>query len=281
MFRNIITLLILIFISNNIKSQNLLINQSFEDSDCPIYISETPYNWIQCRPDFDLISTCDTSETLVDYYSVGVPSNWFGYQYPKNGNNYISILISSLDGDRREWARGFLVDELLKDEFYLIILWVSRCDNFCVSSNNIGVSFQDISSQYSNFADFSNIDYSYVLNNTNSIIDTSNWTKIELLYFAKGTERTMTIGNFFRNEDTKIEKLYDCEDEYYSKNAYYYIDDISIQHVDITSINEYNLPNSNIPTYYINQIGQKSEKMFSGFNIIVKDKKYYKVFLLN
>lgn len=69
-------------------------------------------------------------------------------------------------------------------------------------------------------------------------------------------------------------------DGYYSKNAYYYIDNISIQHLNINSINEYNIPNKP-PMYYINQIGQRSEKMFSGFNIVVKDDKYYKIFLID
>lgn len=279
MIKNIIIFL-LIFISNSIKSQNLLINGSFEESDCPNYISSTPYNWIQCRPDFDLISTCDTSEFLVDYYSVGSPSNWFGYQNPQSGQNYISILISSTDGNRREWAKGWLTNSLIKDSLYLVEIWVSRCDNFCVSSNNIGISFQNIPPQYEEFADFDNIDYTFVISNTNSIIDTSSWTKVEFIYFAKGGETSITIGNFFKNEETKIESLYDCGDGYYSKNAYYYIDNISIQHLNINSINEYNIPNKP-PMYYINKIGQKSENMFSGFNIVVKDDKYYKIFLID
>lgn len=225
-------LIVLAAILLMVKAKAQVYNGSFEVASCPDFIGNLPDGWHNVRNDADLLSTCDISDTS-DFSCVGVPCNWFGCQQPQDGNNYISLCLGG-ENNTREWIKGG-IEPMLKDEVYLITFYYSRSDRYNLAVNNIGCYFGDLTYQFSYFTDFGVIDNSKLIYQQYMLVDTANWYLFSQYYVAKGGENSITIGNFYSDAFTKYENYgTDSEFDY----AYYYIDNVKVERVVTTDINE-------------------------------------------
>ena len=209
-------------------AQNLVPNSSFEIySSCPngsIWPNEinkaTPWhNPTTSSPDY--FDTCSNS-------SFGVPLNAYGYHYPNTGGAYAGLFCFSYDhSSTRDYIQVQLTDSLQAGLQYCISFFLVPAIG---SSNKIAITRMGILFT-ANAISSSNHSYFNYTPQVESpigfyITDTLNWTQVTGNFTAAGGERFVTIGNFRTDANTDtISIVYGSG---FSKQAYYYIDDISI-----------------------------------------------------
>jgi hypothetical protein len=229
------------------KSQNLIVNGSFENYN-------TPINWNNWGGGFFDVSVFPTQRILLDWdqfqspdyfisacthtYS-GVPINLFGYNLPEEGNNYAGIGFYIKGTDTKEYIYQQLLSPLVSGMIYCLNFYVSKSERSTYSIKNIGAYFSSsipnlISSSYIN-------EIPQVLNQNGFITDTANWIPIQGCFTAVGGEQYITIGNFNLNTTTDTLNLGTNNPiGGWPKTAYYYIDDINLIDQTTVGINELN-----------------------------------------
>ena len=218
------------------KGQNLVPNWSFEDTvSCPTGggAVNLAVGWSSFAHTPDYCNSCNTS-------FVSVPSNQWGYQYPKTGNAYIGLICYlSIVPDEREYVGIQLTQSLLIGERYYVSFYAAMAYNmqsqrFGIATNKLGIKMSTVSYSANIHAPTDNISQVY----SNSVItDTLNWTKISGSFIADSAYQYIVIGNFF-NDSLTTKISFDTNAWY----ADYYIDDIrmSTDSSFVNSINEIN-----------------------------------------
>lgn len=219
--RKIIFLIFNIIFSLLIKSQvNLVPNSSFETyTACPNSSNiEFASGWYSSGGSVDYFNVCATNS------AVGVPSNYVGYQMPKDGNAYAGIVTYYLSS-QREYIGVELTQTLSIGVKYFISAFISKKDisdsnvGYSCSSNNFGFKFSKTANTYTNPIFPNNTDHFH----SNLLInDSLNWTKISGSFIADSTYKFLTIGNFHDNANTNS----NCTNSL--SLAYYYIDQICV-----------------------------------------------------
>jgi hypothetical protein len=127
---------------------------------------------------------------------------------------------------------GRLYKNLSAGQVYCVSFWVNLTESSGVAHNKIG-AYLDNGTIHS-LPDTPGNEITTVKPQvyTNEVIkDTFNWTKIEGSFMANGTEKYITIGNFFPNDSiTTIVTNYWVSGTQYS---YYLIDDVSVIPIDL------------------------------------------------
>lgn len=204
-------------------AQNLVPNPSFEDTvACPTSISQIDYaiGWSSYRQSPDYFNACSTGSLPV---SVSVPSNQWGYQYPRTGNAYAGFgALQTISTDLREYPGIQLSQPLTIGQKYFASFYVSRAVSptpyMNVAINKIGIRLSTMSFSTSNWEPVDN--YAQIF--TDSIItDTLNWIEISGTFTADSAYEYLSIGNFFQDSLTAYIR-YDSTSTW----AYYYIDDV-------------------------------------------------------
>ncbi|MBL7894209.1 MAG: T9SS type A sorting domain-containing protein [Bacteroidia bacterium] len=210
-----------VFLLSKITAQtNLVINPSFEMfTGCPSSTSgeiNKAIGWDTCRNSADYFNFCGITS------DVQIPKNYFGFQYPLNGNAYCGFATYSAgspSGPYREMIIGQLSAALVVSQKYYISYSLSRADSNTIvgySTNNTGIKFTKVKQSYvpvNNSAHFFN---------NNIISDTVTWTKQFGSFIADSAYNFIMIGNFFDDSNTNT---------FNHGNgvvAYYYIDDICV-----------------------------------------------------
>lgn len=239
---------------------NLVPNPSFEEYDtCPNGFSSIWYanNWFQPNNYWGSVSNSGSSDLWNSCFNdslagYGVPNNYFGYQYPRTGNGYAGVgVFNNLDSlTGREYIEVMLNSPLINNHKYCVSFYVSLANGVKLGISGIGAFFST-DSLLENSMDlvgiirqpqiFSSLDF--------ALMDTTNWMEIRGEFIAHGSEKFMTIGNFFDGDSIK----YMINDSNaYPPNwgyAYYYIDDVSVYACDTgISINEQSLSISKLYT---------------------------------
>ena len=218
---------------NTAYTQNLVPNSSFEDTtSCP---------WI-----FDLISnavgwfkpTPGTSDLLHEC-SFQVPNNILGEQNANMGKAYAGLYTYDTffpDSSYREYISIQLTDTLEQGERYNVDFYVSRSD----SSNYATIFGAYFSNNVVISSSINNLNLTPQVEETNSIISKSLWTKLSYEYTAIGGEQYITLGNFRDNSSSDTLNTYDGGDPNNTnfQAAYYYVDDISVVKDTTTGISE-------------------------------------------
>lgn len=223
-----ILLCILLFISLNIQSQNLVPNPSFETFiECPDtsflgFYSFLDSTWFQFNS-ADYFNTCDTS----NYY--GVPDNFVGgYQFPVTGNAYCGFILYQTIGFDREYIEIELDSTLVNGTTYYVRFYVSLGDSMQYALENIGAMFTDtLFDPYPapTFAWQTGIPQ--VKNPSGNMLnDKTNWMVIQDSFIAIGGEKFITIGNFDDDPSTIIQ--YQGGSGSSTDGAYYFIDDVYV-----------------------------------------------------
>jgi|JRYD01.1.fsa_nt_gb hypothetical protein len=223
----------LLFLSQFVRGQNLVMNPSFEDT--------IPCNQVNYPPSFSCYPWFLATSGNVDYFSetnqcwsYSAPESVFGFQYARTGVAYCGLLIYENIPqfyNYREYLEGILYDTLQTGHTYCVSFYVVNGNFNRYYSASIGVYFST-DSVYDQSTIY-NLSYVPQIINTNGIIyDTLNWTQISGTYVAGGGEKFITIGNFYDDNNTILDSSIIGINQ-----TYLYIDDVSV--VDCTvGINE-------------------------------------------
>jgi len=237
-------MLIVLFICACPKTQaqmNYVLNPSFEQySHCPDFYdqigfangwSSTDTNWqirdsvtafAWCLPEY--CNECSTGT------SVGIPNGQDYYQYARTGKGMALARFllepSSSYSDYRDYVQGRLSKTLTGRKSYCVTFYVNLTEMSEYAINNIGAYLDDGSidvGQDSLSCAMLYNRYTPQVFETTIINDTLNWVKVQGSFVANGTERFITIGNFFDYAHTnKILRVNTAE------ATFYLIDDISV-----------------------------------------------------
>ena len=211
---------------------NLVPNPSFEVYDtCPNNLGQLNRAIPWFRPSTgssDLFNSCSMP------WSMHVPSNYFGYQYARNGNGYAGFYTyywNAIPQSYKEYIAVQLTSPLTAGVTYYVNFYVSLADSANFASDDIGAYFSNGSITSTNYYPLPVVPQ--VMNPSGNIIsDKLNWTKISGYYVAAGGENYITIGNF--NYDINTDTVFvggglmyaAWEGDY--KSSYYYIDDVCV-----------------------------------------------------
>jgi gliding motility-associated-like protein len=227
--------LFLLTISGLSYSQtNLIPNSSFEtNTSCPNSTGQIYYAppWISptlSSPDY--YNACSTG-------SWSVPNNLFGSENAHSGIAYVGLdafaVAPGFANSYREYIQTPLNNNLLKGENYCVQFYVSLGDSLSeYAANNIGAYFSTNAISSTNYNVLSYVPQ--VVNSaSNPLTNLTGWTKVSGEFTASGGEQYLTIGNF--NDNTTTDTLfirYPSVTYYGNHESYYYIDDVSVIHID-------------------------------------------------
>jgi hypothetical protein len=230
--KTICSVFILSILFNYSFSQNLVPNGSFEDTvACPIGTGNITYSvgWSSYNHSPDYFNSCNNNQ-------VGVPSNYFGYQYPSAGDAYAGLYTYARFGiDVREIIGIQLNQALIIGHRYYVSFYTSRAFNpipgirINIATNKLGARFSTLPYSVSSSIPIDNFADVY----SDSVFsDTTGWTRISGYFIADSSYQYLSIGNFFDDSAT-THITYDTTAAF----AYYYIDDVLVIEDTTTSIN--------------------------------------------
>ena len=145
-----------------------------------------------------------------------------------NAAGIITFYPNKFDEEYREYIQVKLKTSLLVDKAYKLQFWVRRSHTARYASNNLGILLDTESWE------FANKYYKQLPAKPNFNIDTlinekeAQWVKISIDFIADKNYTHLIIGNFHKNSQTKLKKLYDSESFVGYNYAYYLIDDVQL-----------------------------------------------------
>ncbi len=222
----LLILVCLFLFINNIISQNLIQNGSFElttNINCSTGPILNVDDWaIIQSPDY-FISLCN------GIGNSGVPNNNFGSCSPKHGNAYVGLATLGLPHERKEYIYQHLMNPLIGGKSYYTSFFLSKSDRTRIATEKIGAYFSITQPTVAAGTTVCLLATPQIENQLGFLTDTVNWVKIEGYFTAQGGEQYMTIGNFNSNANT--DTLYTgTSNPFFGDvgNAYYYIDSVSL-----------------------------------------------------
>ncbi|MCK5847440.1 MAG: T9SS type A sorting domain-containing protein [Bacteroidales bacterium] len=266
MINKVISLCIIILVISvqDVTSQNLVYNGSFEIRDsiydpysvagwysCPFSIDDKDLpmlklakGWYniqgkymnQWYSTFDYYHSCnnyiDSFPSIVTPGIVGVPKNkWVTmYQYPRTGEGYTAggfyVPHPNYTINPGDLIQNKLLNSLQKDSLYLLNFYVNLANGSKYSINSQGalLSFDSINITDLYEALLDSSIVPQILNKKGFIEDTLGWVKISGVFKSNGNEQYITLGNMDISKGK--EKLFN---QYATFNySAYAIDDISL-----------------------------------------------------
>ncbi|WP_343764437.1 PKD domain-containing protein, partial [Gangjinia marincola] len=215
---------------NVCKGPNLLPNPSFENpSTCPVFSNSTTIN--DFYPDW----TRPTLTTPDGYHpcgdpELGTPNNYFGFQDPADGNGYAGMYVLSQFGSR-EYIQTELTTPLASGNTYSVRVRFSQADNTSLAVDQIGIYFSTLEVSTGNN---SNLTFTPQLTTpAGTFIEQSDqWETFTWQYTPTQDNLThIIIGGFGNFNTTQIRPPLSG----WGNNAYYYIDDIEISELSVSS----------------------------------------------
>ncbi len=193
-----------LFICYFSQAQNLVPNPSFEYyTSCPSGLAEV----FLSPPWFDPTNaTSDYYNTCSIGTNISIPKNYYGYQFPYNGNAYMGFATyeGSVAQNWREYIGVKLISPLEKDSDYCFSAYISPAGHFTKFANNIGILLlTDTIGIHSYYP--TNILYTPNANYDTLISDTLNWRLINLNFRATSICNYLIIGNFKLDMQTNLQ----------------------------------------------------------------------------
>lgn len=209
-------------------AQNLVRNPSFEEATgCPKQVSSIGQ---QLRVDdwskpntasSDYFNSCNsTPETT------GVPANYMGTEAASDGEGYVGIVVG-IDDEYSEYVQGRLYEPLVKGERYTVKFKVSLAETSNWASSHMGCVFTKkriTSTNYERVIRKTDLQFTEVIDQT------EGWKQLEFEYVAEGGEHYFTLGCFADKSEMESRKMHWSAIKIRSQ-AYYYIDDVSVEQV--------------------------------------------------
>ena len=221
-----------------IKSQNLVPNSSFE-----IY-SNCSYNLLANASPWCLSQSNGGQSGYYNICSVNpytTPSQYIdacfkSFQIPHSGVAYIDIASYVLSTTQESSVPQVkLIDTLIAGKIYCVTYYVSVWNNAKYTIDKLGAlltptPFPCFVAGGPTVAIAGNYTPQVVTTPGVAIGDTLNWTEVSGSFTAVGNEAYLAIGDFFTHAQHYIQNTYptNC-----NGLAYYYIDDVSVEEVEI------------------------------------------------
>jgi hypothetical protein len=228
---------------------NLVLNPSFEQyAQCQPRNSNIKYANYWTPINDTIFSATDTlgpgwcspeyCNTCVPYYcDVSIPwSTWYHHS-PRTGNGMVRIItyyrsdLDSTSNGRRDYLQGRLKSRLTSGKQYSAFFYTGYTQNSAYANNNIGAYLDDGTIDTTTQCGMPQTTHTPQINDTSIYTDTLNWKKIEGTFTANGTERFITIGNFFdfAHTDTIYTKYWTWGGTWWGA---YLIDDVGVIECD-------------------------------------------------
>lgn len=216
------------------RAQQLVPNGDFESyAQCPDYVSQIDRATGWSRPTdgtSDYLNAC-----LGVPFSLSVPGNQFGHEPAHSGSGYAGFYTfyatteADVPGDLdREYVTRALASPLVPGETYAVEFFVSLADVSKYAVNDIGLLF-------STYAPYRPDEHAIeavpqVRHGGVSWLDDKNgWMRIGGCFTADSAYTHITIGNFNNGPGTAFLQV--PTNYPLTWFSYYYIDDVSVQHV--------------------------------------------------
>lgn len=265
------TFLLLVLLSiNNLFSQNLVLNPSFEDClHCERttgQLNNTIINW--STPN---ISTTD----YFNYKSQKSYNHYNGYQKPRSGTALVGIYVYT-ERNYREYVQGTLKKTLEKGKEYTVTFYVSLAELSTKATTDIDILFteeklkkcvhikhceKNIRPKKATDKQFRKIE----INKETYYREKLGWTKISFTYVASGFENYFSIGNFNSNRKTNTIQMQRAQEYEF---AYYYIDDVSIVSLEESTASQEIVKEETIKTETEEKEELKEDKIYTFQNIL-------------
>ena len=224
---------------------NLVRNPSFE-------------SYIQCPTEFDQIRYAnywnDIDTTAIYPYgpacsadycnicattngAIGIPFAQFYNHYPRTGNGMMEMQVyfdnSYAEIYQRDYVQGKFWYNLVSGVNYCITFYVTLGQGSQYAINHLGAYIDDGSidaGQDSVHCARPQTGFHPQIVEDSIINDTLNWVKIQGSYIANGTEKFITIGNFFDiyHTDTIVRQLWYFPWNTANTASWYLVDDVSV-----------------------------------------------------
>lgn len=218
--------IILILLSFEVQSQNLIPNSGFEETTgCPgasVFLKNVKY-WSKIDNHY---GTPD--QFYMDCSYNGLNNSMAHGQHPFAGKGFAGSFCYG--SNLREYMKVPLNAPMIKDSVYYIEFYVLPATGYGTFIDSYGVHFSEEAPQGRDERSLSFVPLEEHIGNPCDylITDTINWTKISGMYTAKGGETFATFGNFKPDSYTK--------NELFKKNAivtgrsYMLLDGISVDY---------------------------------------------------
>ena len=227
------TILLLTILSYVTYAQNLVKNPGLENTDeCPIVSIDLE----------DIIDPWTHYFGSPDYFhmSCGFPGSptTTNLAQPFDGSGFVGLAVYGDTGAyEREYLHGELKEPLEAGVFYRVTFYVrpvnNDADGISYGINNLGMFISNSPLDSVPMERFYEVNPQ--VNSKDPIIGESYWTPVCGIYHAKGGERNITIGNFFRDSDTQVLPLTGASTP---QKAYYLVDGIEVVENDLPQLPE-------------------------------------------
>lgn len=238
---------------------NLIQNGSFEiiDSCPPIdFPANSSVHYAQGWGDA-LSSNIDGSYSSPDLFNscndgiLGVPSNWFGYQYALDGEGYAGIFVDAniLGFRHREFIQNELIQPIIKDCKYKVSFQFSYSSKSSFKTDGLQFIFSD--SRLIIPSEQSLINGTYFTFDEDSVTiirfpelleaDTTDWWYFEREFYSNSTARYVTIGSILDSANTNNVFGWFVNGFGINSTCRGYFDDIRLVQLDsncVTGVNE-------------------------------------------
>ena len=212
---------------------NYVLNGSLEQyNSCPLHDDQIRFaNFWNAIDTIDAYPNCapEYYNTCAGTGGCQVPLNAAGYQYPRSGKAYAGGKMffdeRYVSNSIRDYTQGKLFDHLTSGKSYCVTFYVSLAEVSGYAVNKIGAYLDngEIDTAKSTCS-IPQTGYVPQIIETLVINDTANWVKVSGSFTANGSERFITIGNFYSKANTSYTNLpYST-----SPIGYYFVDDISV-----------------------------------------------------
>lgn len=216
------------------KSQNLIPDSSFESNKfIPLDYSLIGANgsWSSpSRATTDLFCACKKKDAKLS--RVNVPNNGMGTQEAHSGKCYAGIFACS-HGYYREYLQTSLNAPLESNKEYVLSFFISLADYSSLAVDRLGVSFIKGDVKYEHSDIITNLHPIYIPMEDEVGMDVNEWHQLLVHFKAKGGENKLILGGFgikrlWRTGNAPPREVSSPINRKYERDAYYYIDDVSL-----------------------------------------------------
>jgi hypothetical protein len=243
-------ILTILFVLALLKGQaqiNLVRNGSFEDTvGCPVNLSQIylsrfwtgiDSSWTTYDTTFptsipDLESECSSTP------SARIPFNIWFFRFARTGKNMAQVQMYNTERDsfalfyKRDYLQGRLRNNLINDKQYCITFYTTIEQSSCYAVDHIGAY---LDGGYMDTIGFDRLGEVHTMfhpqvYDTAISNDTLHWTKIQGTFTANGTEKFITIGNFFTNDQVDTVQVHypSGYGTTFRIFSWYLVDDVSV-----------------------------------------------------
>lgn len=230
------------------QAQNMVPNPGFEaylNTSCGIMtqpeFNATMMGWVNptgASPQVFFTNNADTCYNHQPENLYAGPIGIKGSQIPRSGNVMIGLWLYTIDGlNQRQYVQSELITPMIAGNTYRVEFYVSLADSMEHSIDKIGAY---LSAEAIGSSNSEPLSYTPQVVADGFISDVVNWVQITDTIVAQDDYTYITIGNFFddANTNTEVNPLSSGAPGTYG--AFYFLDDVKIEEVNTTGINDLN-----------------------------------------